>query len=312
LLKENAMSKTTTTVARPAPKTPTTYRSRHAWLATLLPVTLVIVVITTLVVIKVTGGSGSPTAASAHTAATTNGTTALPAGVFSDVTSVSPSTWETVGRPAGLPLPVSVGGHPSLLTGTGGKPEVMYVGAEYCPYCAAQRWALVEALSHFGTFTNLSATHSSSTDVYPDTPTFSFYGSTYSSPYLDFVPVEQTTNQPNGQGGYVALQTLTAGQQRELASYDASPYTSAPGNIPFLSVGNHTLFIGASYNPQILQGLSMTAIARQLNDPTSQVALAIDGTANEITASICAVTGGQPAAVCNTAAVQSIEKAIGG
>ena len=35
-----------------------------------------------------------------------------------------------------------------------------------------------------------SATHSASNDIYPDTQTLSFYGSKYSSPYLDFEPVE--------------------------------------------------------------------------------------------------------------------------
>ena len=77
---------------------------------------------------------------------------------------------------------------------------VTYIGAEYCPFCAAERWALTVALSRFGTFSGLAGTHSSSTDVYPDTQTLSFYGSHYTSPYLDFQPVEETTNQPVGGG----------------------------------------------------------------------------------------------------------------
>jgi hypothetical protein len=32
---------------------------------------------------------------------------------------------------------------------------MLYIGAEYCPYCAAERWPLVMALSKFGTFSNL-------------------------------------------------------------------------------------------------------------------------------------------------------------
>ena len=39
-----------------------------------------------------------------------------------------------------------------------GKPKVLYIGAEYCPYCAAQRWALAVALSRFGTFDKLART----------------------------------------------------------------------------------------------------------------------------------------------------------
>ena len=36
-----------------------------------------------------------------------------------------------------------------------GKPEVLYVATEYCPYCAAQSWAMIVALSRFGTFSGL-------------------------------------------------------------------------------------------------------------------------------------------------------------
>src|SRR6266568_183753 len=50
-----------------------------------------------------------------------------------------------------------------LLTASG-KPEIVYVGAEYCPFCAAERWALSVALSRFGSFSGLRLIHSSSTD----------------------------------------------------------------------------------------------------------------------------------------------------
>jgi hypothetical protein len=298
----------------PAPAAPQNFRARHPMLTTLIPVALVLVAIVTMIVVKVSSSPGStlasnPTGSGGHATAATDGTTALPAGVFSAVSSVTPATEAAVGRPAALPLPAKVSGHPALLTGAGGKPEILYVGAEYCPYCAAERWAVVEALSRFGTFAHLSATHSSSTDIYPDTRTFSFYGSTYTSPYLSFVPVEEYTNQPDG-GGYTTLQTPTAAENGDLADFDATPYTSDPGSIPFLSIGNRYLFIGASYNPQILQGLSMQAIAAQLEKPSSAVAMSIDGTANEITASICAITGNQPA-VCDTPTISAIASTLG-
>ena len=35
---------------------------------------------------------------------------------------------------------------PRLLTNSAGKPEIVFVGAEYCPYCAAERWPIVMAL----------------------------------------------------------------------------------------------------------------------------------------------------------------------
>ena len=49
--------------------------------------------------------------------------------------------------------------YPSPLT-KNGLPEVLYVGAEYCPFCAAERWALIVALSKFGSFSKLHYTKS--------------------------------------------------------------------------------------------------------------------------------------------------------
>src|SRR5262250_635737 len=58
-----------------------------------------------------------------------------------------------------------------------GKPEMLYMGAEYCPYCAAERWAMIQALSRFGTFSGLSTVHSSTTDTPTNISTFTFHGS---------------------------------------------------------------------------------------------------------------------------------------
>jgi hypothetical protein len=181
---------------------------------------------------------------------------------------------------------------------------VTYIGAEYCPYCAAERWAIAVALSRFGSFQNLSGTHSSSTDVFPDTETLSFYGSTYSSPYLDFASVEEATNQAVG-GTYRSLQSPTHAQGALMARDDPS------GSIPFLDIGGRYVVIGASYSPQVLQGLSQQAIAAALSNPASQVAHAIDGTANAITAAICAVTGNQPSAIANSPTIAAIARQLG-
>ena len=62
---------------------------------------------------------------------------------------------------------------------------VVYVGGEYCPYCAAERWAMVMWLSRFGTFTNLHEIQSSSNDIDANTNTFTFYKSSYTSQYID-------------------------------------------------------------------------------------------------------------------------------
>ncbi len=294
-----------------APPPRTGIRSRHPVLAALVPVALVVAAIATMVVIKATGGPASASDGSSHLQAGGGsssgtgdvGTTALSPSVLAAL-SVPATTLDTVGSVASDVLPSKVGGGVAIGLGAGGKPLITYVGAEYCPYCAAERWAVAVALSRFGTFSNLSGTHSSSSDVYPDTQTLSFYGSSYASPYLDFEPVEEATNQ-EVDGSYATLQTPTAAQSALLDSYDPQ------GSIPFIDIANKYVVTGASYSPQVLQGLSRAQIAAELADPSSAVAQAIDGTANDLTAAISAVTGDQPSSVCDSPAIEAIAKTLG-
>ena len=258
------MSNKSNRPSRPHPAAVTKpFRSRHRVLTALIPVVLVVAIVATMVVIKATSGSSGPSSAAASPASTGSGGTGVPAdtgatalssSVASSLSSVSAATFATVGAPSGITLPNKVSGS-SVSRDAQGKAVVTYIGAEYCPFCAAERWAVAVALSRFGTFSNLSGTHSSSTDVYPDTQTLSFYGSHYTSPYIDFQPVEETTNQPEG-GGYATLQVPTAAQNALLSRYDVAPYASEPGSIPFVDIGNRYVISGASYSPAVLQGLT--------------------------------------------------------
>ncbi len=233
-----------------------------------------------------------------------------PASVVSDVTTVPAAAFDAVGVGADVatPKPLPKGTPPLLRSGL---PQVVYVGAEYCPYCAAERWAVVVALSRFGTFSRLGATESSTTDVYPGTKTFSFYGSGYTSPYLRFTSAELESNQPAAGGGYTDLQQPSALEQRLLETFDRAPYATTAGAIPFIDIGNRYVISGTMYDPGLLQGLSMPAIAHQLQDPSSPVAKAILGSANLITAAICAATGDQPSAVCSSSAVVAANDRLG-
>jgi thiol-disulfide isomerase/thioredoxin len=280
-------------------------------LSALVPVALVVAVLATFVIVKATSGSSAPSSAAASTLASggataaapaASGTSALAPGVVTAL-SVPEATLDSVGKPSSVVAPSSTGDG-SILRDADGKPIVTYIGAEYCPYCAAQRWAIAVALSRFGTFTNLSATHSASNDVYPNTQTLSFYGSQYSSPYLDFQPVEEQTNQAVN-GAYPTLQQPTAAQSNLLARFDAQ------GSIPFLDIGNKYVVVGASYSPQVLAGLTQAQIAQQLGNASSPVAQAIDGAANTITAAIVQVTGQQPTSVASSPVIASIAKSLG-
>jgi hypothetical protein len=217
---------------------------------------------------------------------------------LANVTAVSSSTLSSIGEPSATVAPMPTGAK-TALNASNGKPEVLFIGAEYCPFCAAERWSVVEALSRFGTFSGLSATHSSTSDIYPDTQTFSFYGATYASTSLDFTSVELETNEASGDS-YTTLQTPTSAEDAILSKYDKAPYTSQPGSIPFLDIDNKYISVGAGYSPQVLQGLSMQQIAAQLNDKSSAVAVAIDGEANRIAAAITAATGVQPVSATAT------------
>jgi hypothetical protein len=211
------------------------------------------------------------------------------------VTNVPDSTFDAVGYGSIANPPKTVSAAPLTQDG---KPEVLYIGAEYCPYCAAERWAMVVALSRFGSFTDLKTTRSSPSDVYPNTATFSFYGSSFSSDYVSFVPVEVYSSERSG-NGYARLQSPTSDQQALL--------NASGGGFPFLDIGGTYVVSGASYNPGVLSGMDWQAIASQLTQTDSKQAQGIIGTANVITAAICRTTGGQPGAVCSSAGVQAAD-----
>lgn len=277
-------------------------RANSSSLIVLSSVVVVVAVVAAFIVVNLTKSTKAATS-----------TTTAQADVVAAATSVAPSVLKSAGVATGtVQPPVTIKGGTPLVSN--GLPEMLYIGAEYCPYCAAERWGMVVALSRFGTFSNLGQTESSTTDkVAPGTKTFSFYKSSYTSKYLTFTPVETSTNQlaPGGHG-YAPLQTPTAAQQKLLTKYDAPPYTpsSSAGGIPFIDFGNKYLILGASYDPNVLQGLSMATIAGSLSDPGSPPAKAILGTANMITAAICKMTSEQPSSVCATPVITQAEAAL--
>jgi hypothetical protein len=183
-------------------------------------------------------------------------------------------------------------GSTTVLKGPDGRPQVLYIGAEYCPFCAAERWSLVTALARFGTFTGLSLTTSSGTDTYPDTPTFSFRGSSFQSDVVTFTPVEiqDRAGKP--------LEQTTPQQDALMRTFD-------PGeSIPFVLVAGRYVGAGSGYVPDVLQGETWTRIASDLGNPSASSTKAIIGEADMLTAAICATSENQPATVCQTPGVQ--------
>jgi hypothetical protein len=264
-------------------------------------VVLVIVIVGGLVAIRVFGG-GKKTA--------TGPTGAASAALISTLSSIPDATFATVGSAGVTAAPSAINNAPALTDN--GKPKVLYIGAEYCPFCAAERWPVTVALMRFGTFSGLGTTHSAAGDEHPNTPTLSFHGATYTSQYLAFTGVETTTNEVQG-NSYKPLDTPSAADQETLQKYDNAPYVDADsaGSIPFIDLGNKFIGSGATYDPALLAGKTQDQVGDALKDPSNPITKAVIGSANVYTAAICKLTGNQPAKVCSTEAVTAAAGKLG-
>jgi len=210
--------------------------------------------------------------------------------VMQQITGVNDSTLSAIGLPSSVAPPAVVTGSPLVM---GGKPEVIYIGGEFCPYCAVERWSLIIALSHFGTFSGLEYMQSSKTDTNPNTPTFTFADSTYVSQHITFVAVEELNRQEQ------TLTTLTGDEPSLVSQYGTCAATGESGGIPFVDIANaYVVNCGAQFNLPQIAGDNWTQVSSQLNDPSSTVAKDIDGAANTLIAAVCKADGGQPASIC--------------
>jgi hypothetical protein len=212
------------------------------------------------------------------------------ASVVRGITSVPAATFSQVGQGNAQLIQKAVNDPP--LT-SNGKPEFLFVGGEFCPYCAAERWSMVAALSRFGKFSNLSEVSSSSTDVYKNTPTLSFYKSTYTSKYVSLVALE------NEDRDRKQLEPLTQQQ--------AALFTKYTRGFPFLYLGGKYVQLNAGFSPGDLAGMTQQQVVNQLSDPTSKVAKDILGEANVLTAMICKLTNNKPASVCQASDITSLQ-----
>jgi Domain of unknown function (DUF929) len=205
--------------------------------------------------------------------------------VVTNVTSVPASVTDAIG--AGDSFAQTV---PASIDGTrldaNGKPSILFIGGEFCPFCAAQRWALVEALSRFGTFSGLEQITSSEDHI----STFTFAHAKFASKYVNFDPKEEEDQNQK------PFQKLTDVEKAQWNKYLA-PNTTSPG-FPFVDYNGQYVSEAPLLDARVLFGKSWAQIAESLKDPSSPVARAVDGAANVITATICRLTGNQPASAC--------------
>lgn len=281
--------------ARPSPAQAGVLRRRRLWLAS-GATAVVVVAIAALLATYGTSSSGDK-----GSTKPAQGTFAVSAPVLQPLAAVPAQALLAAARAhptaAAAPTPLPAGA-PALTLG--GKPEVLYIGANYCPYCAAQRWPLFMALSRFGTFTGLQGTTSSSTDVNPSTPTLTFYRAQYHSAYLAFVAVETHGNIALPSGAYPVLSTPTQAQAALLAKWDAPPYVpaGAAGGIPFVDLGGRSVFVGSQYDASALAGLNFDRAVSQLAAGQTTTARAARAAAGYLVRDLCRLTGDRPAGTC--------------
>lgn len=177
------------------------------------------------------------------------------------------------------------------------RPRIIYVGADYCPYCAALRWPLILTLLRFGSLEGLKFMRSSSTDVYPDTATFSFYGSHYHSRWIGFEGFETSTRTGR------PLMTPPHPVRSLFNAYDAPPFTMDAGAIPFLFINGLYVISGSPIPPEIYKGDGWSAIVAGLQQPTSVMYRKVIPETNLITAAFCQGMSHPPRAICNSPGV---------
>ena len=209
-------------------KAPARGRGRPAGLFTWLAVGLVVVVVAALVIVKVASGSSEPARATSSFQA------AEPHNGSAELTNVPASVFNTVGVTSPI-APVDARRRPNeavspRLTATNASgqkvPEILYMGAEYCPYCAAQRWSTSSRSVASAPGQGLGNMSSYASDVYPNTPTFTFLKANYTSKYLVFKSVEVYAN-------YLERKTKTTTrpcksrpqqEEHEITKYDTAKY----------------------------------------------------------------------------------------
>ena len=199
--------------------------------------------------------------------------------------------------PSGSSLLATSGGSPNLQAASGspfvtnGKPIIVYIGADFCPYCAVERWSLIMGLSRFGNFSNLHYMTSASGSE-GDYATFTFTGSSYSSKYVSFEPIEQEDRDRN-----------------VIATVPANASLGFGSAYPFVNFNNRYLLTTLIPDTSILAGKNWTQIFTSVSSGDSTGTVIKEG-ANAITALICKIIpsslqDSKSNEVCNAPAITS-------
>lgn len=174
-----------------------------------------------------------------------------------------------------------------------GKPFVLFVGAEHCPFCAAERWAIVRALQKFGQWSGLKQTMSAARDEpFLNLPTYDFTEAAYTSSHIEFVSRELKNRE------FKPLQKLLKTEEKIVRKFNPEK------EIPFLLVGGRFMQIGAGFTPKIFIGHTFRQTETELKKIESEIRKTIDAEGNIIAALLC--VSGLPPEVCKETGVAEL------
>lgn len=174
-----------------------------------------------------------------------------------------------------------------------GKLYVFFMGAEYCPFSAAERWAIVRALQKFGQWDGLKQTMSAARDEpFLNLPTYDFTKANYTSPHVEFASRETKDRE------FKPLQKLLKTEEKLVRKFNADK------EIPFLLIGGRFMQVGAGFTPKIFIGHTFRQTETELKKAESEIRKTIDDEANIISALMC--VSGLPPEVCKETGVAEL------
>ncbi|MEM2139651.1 DUF929 family protein [Nitrososphaera sp.] len=176
----------------------------------------------------------------------------------------------------------------------GGKSLVYFMGAGFCPFCAAERWAIVKALERFGKWEGLVEDKSAGRDEkYLNVPTFSLARAKYSSSHVEFAGKETADR------NFEPLQELGDSDFEILDMYNPDQM------IPFLLVDGQYMQVGAGFSPEMIQNMSHEQVRAELDKPDSAIGKAMRAEIDNITALVCKSIGGKGQA-CGSETIKAL------
>ncbi len=176
----------------------------------------------------------------------------------------------------------------------GGKSLVYFMGAGFCPFCAAERWAVVKALERFGKWDGLMEDKSAGHDEkYLNVPTFNLARAKFESDAVEFMGKETADRD------FEPLQELDEKDYEILDMYNPDQM------IPFLLVDGQYMQVGAGFTPEMIHEMSHDAVRAELDNPNSATGKAMRAEIDNITALLCKSTGGKGSA-CDIDSVKTL------